>query len=163
MCQPLAKIITHGKTNIVHYGNHTSLSSLTSWSPWNLAYRMILTHQVHFRPNSAAQFSLLLNVGNADEGGLGNQGLVIWGSPMLLGVWEIGNFHDNRRKLLICQNVGINHKNSGCNRITDVVDKSDKSVAFLPITKPRCIPIANIKYWSWNIWGHCKRTEAEYP
>ena len=107
---------------------------------------MILTHQVHFRPNSAAQFLLLLNVGNADEGGLGNQGLVIWGSPMLLGVWEIGNFHDNRRKLLICQNVGINHKNSGCNRITDVVDKSDKSVAFLPITKPRCIPIANIKY-----------------
>ena len=78
---------------------------------------MILTHQVHFRPNSAAQFLLLLNVGNADEGGLGNQGLVIWGSPMLLGDWEIGNFHDNQRKLLICQNVGINQKNSGCNNI----------------------------------------------
>ena len=29
-------------------------------------------------------------------------------------------FHDNQRKLLICQNVGINHQNGGCNIITYV-------------------------------------------
>jgi hypothetical protein len=33
-------------------------------------------------------FGLCGWLGNADEGGVGNRGLVIWGSPMLLGDWE---------------------------------------------------------------------------
>jgi hypothetical protein len=49
-------------------------------------------------------FGLCGWLGNADEGGVGNRGLVIWGSPMLLGDWEgvkcdgMHSIRFNRRK-----------------------------------------------------------------